>query len=86
MTVQRSRPLLARLVLARLVLAWVVLAAAALAGCDGPPGPATGLDAVRGLERRSIMVDGIRLSYVRAGDPNGRRVLFVHGTPGDAGA
>lgn len=28
---------------------------------------------------------GIELSYLRAGDPNGQRVIFVHGTPGDAG-
>ena len=24
------------------------------------------------------------MSYLRAGDPNGQRVIFVHGTPGDA--
>lgn len=29
--------------------------------------------------------DGIELSYLRAGDPTGQRVIFVHGTPGDAG-
>ncbi len=29
--------------------------------------------------------EGIELSYLRAGDPNGQRVVFVHGTPGDAG-
>lgn len=28
---------------------------------------------------------GVELSYLRAGDPNGQRVIFVHGTPGDAG-
>jgi hypothetical protein len=27
----------------------------------------------------------IELSYLRAGDPDGQRVIFVHGTPGDAG-
>lgn len=26
----------------------------------------------------------IELSYLRAGDPGGQRVIFVHGTPGDA--
>ncbi len=31
------------------------------------------------------VVDGIELSYLRAGDPGGQRVIFVHGTPGDAG-
>ena len=28
--------------------------------------------------------DETTLSYLRAGDPNGQRVIFVHGTPGDA--
>ena len=28
--------------------------------------------------------DETTISYLRAGDPNGQRVIFVHGTPGDA--
>ncbi len=37
------------------------------------------------LARASVPRDGGRLSYVRAGSRNGRRVLFVHGAPGYAG-
>lgn len=40
------------------------------------------------VERHTISADvagGIELSYLRSGDPNGQRVIFVHGTPGDAG-
>lgn len=40
------------------------------------------------VARETVHADvagGIELSYLRAGDPNGQRVIFVHGTPGDAG-
>ena len=40
------------------------------------------------VSRETLSVDvagGIELSYLRSGDPNGQRVIFVHGTPGDAG-
>ena len=40
------------------------------------------------ITRETIAVDigeGIDLSYLRSGDPMGQRVIFVHGTPGDAG-
>lgn len=40
------------------------------------------------IARETVYVDvagGIELSYLKAGDPNGQRVIFVHGTPGDAG-
>lgn len=33
---------------------------------------------------RSDVGKGIELSYLRSGDPNGQRIIFVHGTPGDA--
>lgn len=39
------------------------------------------------VARETVPVDvagGVQVSYLRAGDPNGQRVLFVHGTPGDA--
>ncbi len=39
------------------------------------------------LERRaSITQTGLEVSYVRGGDELARRVIFLHGTPGDAGA
>lgn len=40
------------------------------------------------VSRETLQVDvagGIELSYLRNGDPTGQRVIFVHGTPGDAG-
>lgn len=40
------------------------------------------------VARETVHVDvanGIELSYLKAGDPAGQRVVFVHGTPGDAG-
>jgi len=40
------------------------------------------------VARESIRAEvggGIELSYLRSGDPAGQRVIFVHGTPGDAG-
>ncbi len=40
-----------------------------------------------GLQRGFVEVPGlgVTVSYVRAGDPAGQRVIFVHGTPGYAG-
>lgn len=40
------------------------------------------------VSRETLQVDvagGIKLSYLRSGDPDGQRVIFIHGTPGDAG-
>ena len=37
------------------------------------------------VARQSIQAGDISLSYLRTGDPNGQRVIFLHGTPGDAG-
>lgn len=37
------------------------------------------------VARESTQAGGITLSYLRAGDPEGQRVIFLHGTPGDAG-
>ena len=40
------------------------------------------------VSRETLHVDvagGIELSYLRSGDPSGQRVIFIHGTPGDAG-
>lgn len=44
-------------------------------------------DAIAQLPRSSYTVPGmpgVSVSYLHAGDPAGRRVIFVHGTPGDA--
>lgn len=61
-------------------------AAALLAGCGAPADPLRDA-AVARLEHGSYAVaalGGMRVHYRRAGDPNGRRVIFVHGTPGSA--
>jgi pimeloyl-ACP methyl ester carboxylesterase len=55
-----------------------------LAAGRGPPGPAAGPEAIGRLERRVIQVQGRPLSMLVAGDPGGRLVIFLHGTPGDA--
>ncbi len=64
----------------------VLVAPLAAASCSSPPGTAAGESAIAALPRAEIAVPalGLRLSYLHAGDPNGRRVIFVHGTPGDA--
>jgi pimeloyl-ACP methyl ester carboxylesterase len=36
------------------------------------------------LPRKSLDLGAYAISYLQAGDPNGRLVVFVHGTPGDA--
>ena len=37
------------------------------------------------IARENVQADDISLSYLRSGDPIGQRVIFLHGTPGDAG-
>ncbi|MBL4838213.1 MAG: alpha/beta hydrolase [Kordiimonadaceae bacterium] len=37
------------------------------------------------VARKTIQTATHTISYLSAGDPNGQRVIFVHGTPGDAG-
>jgi pimeloyl-ACP methyl ester carboxylesterase len=64
----------------------VSAAAALLAGCGAPADPARKA-AVARIEHGSYAVaalGGVRVHYLRAGDPNGRRVILVHGTPGSA--
>jgi hypothetical protein len=64
--------------LAALVTAGVAL----VTGCN-PPGPEAKVAA--GATRLSYPVPaGYRVSYLRAGDPAGRRIILVHGTPGAA--
>lgn len=73
--------------LPRMATVLALAAVAAAAACTGgPPAARATEQEVAALERRSVSVDGVRLSYLRAGDPTGRRIIFVHGTPGDAEA
>jgi pimeloyl-ACP methyl ester carboxylesterase len=65
---------------------WTALGVAlAAVGC-APPGPKAPLSATEGM--RSSMAAGSRLdtsiSFLRAGNPAGPRVVLVHGTPGSA--
>mgnify|MGYP001190358682 CR=1 FL=1 len=69
---------------------WIqALGAAAVAAAVAGGACRTGLSE-RGLDRDSIAValadddDRRRISYLRSGDEEGRRVIFVHGTPGSA--
>jgi pimeloyl-ACP methyl ester carboxylesterase len=49
------------------------------------PGPETPLQDMGKLTRKSITLSaGYDVSYLESGAPNGRLVVFVHGTPGDA--
>ncbi len=69
-------------------LLMVILAATATASCVSisvTSGAATATGDRAAVERRSIVDPlGRRLSFLRSGDPRGRRVIYVHGTPGDA--
>lgn len=56
-----------------------------VAGC-GIPQPGTDIDQfARGVVPLPAPMDRT-LHFARSGDPEGQRVIFVHGTPGDAGA
>ncbi|MEO0629399.1 MAG: alpha/beta fold hydrolase [Planctomycetota bacterium] len=60
--------------------------AAVLTGCS-VPGPMAPSAAVKVLERTEYsLADGTPGSYLRAGDPDGPRLIYVHGSPGDAKA
>lgn len=65
-------------------LAICAIAAAGLSACM--PADKPEMLASRGLARAYVETDaGINLSYAHGGDPNGQRIIFVHGTPGSAG-
>ena len=56
----------------------------ALAGC-AIPGPAVDEEEMRArLPHKALQLPAYKLSYIEAGDRQGRLVVFVHGTPGDA--
>lgn len=48
------------------------------------PIPAASRSEMRALERTSITTPSGGLSYLRAGDPTRPRIIYVHGTPGNA--
>ena len=67
---------------------WSALSVAlAAAGC-APPGPAASASATDPLRGEIALGAPLlaTLSYLRSGDTTGTRVIFVHGTPGDATA
>jgi pimeloyl-ACP methyl ester carboxylesterase len=58
-----------------------------LAGCSIPGPNASEADMAAMLPRHEIALSaGYSLSYLEAGDADGRLAIFVHGTPGDAHA
>lgn len=38
------------------------------------------------VARETVQSGKLTVSYLRSGDPHGQRVIFVHGTPGEAGS
>ncbi len=68
--------------------AWVCGALAPLLGACQYPGVDGDTVLGRALPRQSVRVGAIGgdLSYFESGDVSGRRVVYVHGTPGSAGA
>lgn len=60
-------------------------AAALLVGCGGPVTPTADDVARDGVDRSSYTAPGgLRVSILSRGPADGRRVIFVHGTPGSA--
>lgn len=66
--------------------------AIALSSCS-MPGPASGPEEIEAIPRESIRARAQTpeagtpsLSYLHAGDPNDPRIIYIHGTPGSAGA
>ncbi|MEL6797877.1 MAG: alpha/beta fold hydrolase [Planctomycetota bacterium] len=64
-------------------LSW---SAALLTGC-AVPGPQSPRAMINELERASVADNaGAFVSYLRAGEPQAPRIIYVHGSPGDAKA
>jgi pimeloyl-ACP methyl ester carboxylesterase len=62
----------------------LLFAVLALTAC-GIPGPVAENRSIAQLPRAVLdLPNGGHLSYLYGGDPNGPRIVFVHGTPGDA--
>ncbi len=55
--------------------------AIAITGWGLPPGPE-----VEGITRHTLppSQNGVTVSYLAVGDPDGARIVFLHGSPGDA--
>jgi pimeloyl-ACP methyl ester carboxylesterase len=68
-------------------LTFATLACLLLAGCS-IPGPSADEDEIQWLDREDVRLETRAfagpVSYLRAGEPRVARVVFVHGTPGDA--
>ena len=62
----------------------IVLGAVLLSACGMPKTPTADDVARDGLARSSYTVGGSMISMLSRGDASGRRVIFVHGTPGSA--
>lgn len=67
-------------------LHFAALLVTALTAAVSPAGNAAEASSETPYQRESTRVDAIdgTLSFLRGGDPNGQRVVFVHGTPGSA--
>jgi pimeloyl-ACP methyl ester carboxylesterase len=65
---------------------WTALGVALAAMGCAPPGPRTPLSATQGMRASVAAGDSLdtRISFLRAGQPDGPRVVLVHGTPGSA--
>lgn len=71
------------------VSGWSLMLSWFLAGCAIPGPTKEEREAAAGVTIHNISLPtdlGGHLYYAQAGDPKGRRVIFIHGTPGDRGA
>ena len=58
-----------------------------MSGRDAPINTAANQKEIASLERLSVDAPSplsVTISYLRGGNPDGRRIVFVHGTPGNA--
>lgn len=65
------------------LLIGALCAALIIPGCALPI-PAASRSEIRAIERASITTPSGDLSYLRAGDPARPRIIYIHGTPGNA--
>lgn len=62
----------------------VSVVALVLSACSGPPGPKATADDMGRMGHDQLVVNGQPVHVLSFGDPFGRRVIFIHGTPGSA--